>query len=70
MVLILLFTPRAYDGKAKVWSIPTRACVATHTENDKALWSVTWLPRTVRSEMFAVAGAGKSIKIYREASGG
>ncbi|KAL9008755.1 MAG: hypothetical protein Q9173_006152 [Seirophora scorigena] len=34
-----------FDGKAKVWSIDQRACVATHTETDKTLWSVKWLPK-------------------------
>ncbi|KAF7543050.1 hypothetical protein G7Z17_g11060 [Cylindrodendrum hubeiense] len=39
------------DGKVKVWSIERNACVATHSETDKALWTVKWLPKTVRSEM-------------------
>ena len=60
---------RSFDGKAKIWSIETKACVATHSESDKTLWSVKWLPKTHRAEMFAVAGAGKSISFYREASG-
>lgn len=47
----------------------TKACVATHSESDKTLWAVKWLPKTHRAEMFAVAGAGKSISFYREASG-
>jgi superkiller protein 8 len=60
-----------FDGKNKVWSVETRQCVATHTESDKTTWSVTWLPRLMgKSEMFAVAGAGRSISFYREASGG
>ncbi|KAI9680563.1 MAG: superkiller [Caeruleum heppii] len=59
----------AFDGKAKVWSIDTRTCVATHTETDKTLWSVKWLPKTGRSESFATAGANKSISFYREAAG-
>ncbi|EKG21911.1 hypothetical protein MPH_00831 [Macrophomina phaseolina MS6] len=59
----------SFDGKAKIWSIETKTCVATHSESDKALWSVKWLPKTHRAEMFAVAGAGKSISFYREASG-
>ncbi|KAI9697009.1 MAG: superkiller [Candelina mexicana] len=60
----------AFDGKAKVWSIDQRTCVATHTETDKALWSVKWLPKTGRSEGFATAGANRSISFYREATGG
>jgi superkiller protein 8 len=67
----------AFDGKSKVWSIERRQCVATHMENDSIVWAVTWLPRPPgdrgafgRSEMFAVAGAGKGISFYREASGG
>ncbi|TKA81533.1 hypothetical protein B0A49_00721 [Cryomyces minteri] len=61
----------AFDGKAKVWSIESRNCVATHTETDKTLWSVKWLPRaaTIRNETFAIAGANRSISFYREASG-
>ncbi|KAF5658902.1 meiotic recombination rec14 [Fusarium heterosporum] len=58
------------DGKVKVWSIERTACVATHSETDKALWSVKWLPKTVRSEMFCTAGANKSLSFYREATGG
>ncbi|MCJ1361572.1 superkiller [Acarospora aff. strigata] len=61
----------AFDGKAKVWSIDQRVCVATHTETDKTLWSVKWLPKTAgRSECFATAGANRSISLYREATGG
>ena len=59
----------AFDGKAKVWSIDQRACVATHTETDKTLWAVKWLPKVGRSEGFATAGANRSISFYREATG-
>lgn len=61
----------AYDGKAKVWSVDRRECVATQTESDKTLWAVKWLPKTaaMRNETFATAGANKSISFYREASG-
>ncbi|KAJ4024340.1 Ski complex subunit Rec14 [Fusarium irregulare] len=58
------------DGKVKVWSVERSACVATHSETDKALWSVKWLPKTVRSEMFCTAGANRSLTFYREATGG
>ena len=61
---------RAFDGKAKVWSIDQRTCVATHTEIDRTLWAVKWLPKTGKNEGFAVAGANKSISFYREATGG
>jgi superkiller protein 8 len=47
-----------------------RTCVATHSESEKALWSVKWLPKTARNEGFATAGAIKSISFYREATGG
>ena len=60
---------RAFDGKAKVWSIDRRTCVATHTETDQALWSVKWLPKAGRNEGFATAGANRSISVYREATG-
>ncbi|KAK7568644.1 Ca2+/calmodulin-dependent protein kinase [Phyllosticta citricarpa] len=59
----------SFDGKAKIWSIDTRTCVATHSESDQALWTVKWLPKTQGSEKFAIAGAGKDISFYREASG-
>jgi hypothetical protein len=61
---------RAYDGKAKVWGMGTRGCVATHGETEQPLWCVKWLPKAGRTEMFVVSGAGKSIGFYREASGG
>lgn len=60
----------SFDGKVKVWATETHNCVATHGESDKALWSVKWLPKMGRSEMFAVGGANGSISFYREASGG
>ncbi|KAG5953332.1 hypothetical protein E4U53_005978 [Claviceps sorghi] len=58
------------DGKVKVWSVESSACVATHTETDKALWAVKWLSRAGKSEMFCTAGANRSISFYREATGG
>lgn len=60
----------AFDGKVKVWSIEQRTCVATHTETEKTLWSVKWLPKTGRNEGFATAGANRSVSFYREATGG
>ncbi|KAH9223791.1 WD40-repeat-containing domain protein [Leptodontidium sp. 2 PMI_412] len=60
----------SFDGKVKVWSIDQRTCVATHSETEKTLWSVKWLPKTGRSEAFATAGANRSISFYREATGG
>ena len=61
---------RAYDGKARVWSVDQRVCVATHTETDKTLWSVKWLPKKAgMSERFATAGANRGISFYREATG-
>jgi WD40 repeat protein len=58
------------DGKVKVWSVEQRTCVATHSETDKALWSVKWLPKVDRTERFATAGSNHSIAFYREATGG
>ncbi|CAH0041308.1 unnamed protein product [Clonostachys solani] len=49
------------DGKVKVWSIERSACVATHSETDKALWTAKWLPKTGKSEMFCTAGANRSL---------
>lgn len=60
----------SFDGKVKVWSIDRGVCVATHSETEKSLWSVKWLPKTGKSEAFATAGANKSISFYREATGG
>ncbi|PYH95881.1 WD domain protein [Aspergillus ellipticus CBS 707.79] len=60
----------SFDGKVKVWSIDTRTCVATHSETEKAIWSVKWLPKLGRSEGFATAGANRSLSFYREATGG
>ena len=61
----------SYDGKAKIWSLERRECVATQTESDKCLWAVKWLYRapTARNEIFVTAGAGKTLAFYREASG-
>jgi superkiller protein 8 len=61
---------RSFDGKVKVWSIDRKACVATHSETDQALWSVKWLPKTGKNEGFATAGGNRSISLYREATGG
>jgi superkiller protein 8 len=61
---------RAFDGKVKIWSIDQRTCVATHSETEKTIWSVKWLPKTGKNEGFATAGANRSISFYREATGG
>ena len=66
----LMLSCRAFDGKVKVWSIEQRTCVATHTETEKTVWSVKWLPKTGKNEGFATAGANGSISFYREATGG
>ncbi|KAF7509859.1 hypothetical protein GJ744_007370 [Endocarpon pusillum] len=58
------------DGKVKVWTVDQKMCVATHSETDKGLWSVKWLPKVGRNEGFATAGSNCSIAFYREASGG
>ncbi|KAK4541264.1 hypothetical protein LTR36_008180 [Oleoguttula mirabilis] len=61
----------SYDGKAKIWSMERRECVATQTESEKCLWAVTWLPKaaSARNETFVTAGAGRTLAFYREASG-
>ncbi|GAB1731262.1 hypothetical protein NU195Hw_g4232t1 [Hortaea werneckii] len=61
----------SYDGKAKIWSLERRECVATQTESDNCLWAVKWLPKAAaqRNETFVTAGAGKTLSFYREASG-
>ncbi|KAK4575297.1 Ski complex subunit Rec14 [Recurvomyces mirabilis] len=60
-----------FDGKAKIWSVERRECVATQTESEKCLWAVKWLPRSAaaRNETFVAAGAGRTLCFYREASG-
>lgn len=68
--LMLIRLVRSFDGKAKVWSIDRRECVATHAETEKTVWSVRWLPKMGKNEGFATAGANRSISIYREATGG
>ncbi|KAB8229266.1 WD40 repeat protein [Aspergillus alliaceus] len=60
----------SFDGKVKVWSIDTRTCVATHSETERAVWNVRWLPKIGKSEGFATAGANRNISFYREATGG
>ncbi|KAF2490760.1 WD40 repeat-like protein [Lophium mytilinum] len=60
----------SHDSKAKVWSLESRTCVATHSHGDQALWAVKWLPKTGRSELFALAGGDGSVAFYREAAGG
>ena len=60
-----------YDGKAKIWSVERRECVATQTESEECLWSVKWLRKaaSMRNETFVTAGAGRTLAFYREASG-
>lgn len=67
---VLMIWIRAFDGKAKVWSVDQRTCVATHTEAVKTLWSVKWLAKTRRNEGFVTAGASRNISVYSEAVGG
>ncbi|KAK5651212.1 hypothetical protein OQA88_12719 [Cercophora sp. LCS_1] len=65
------------DGKVKVWDVARAVCVATHSETESAVWAVRWLPKAGRilpagmskGEMFAAAGASRSISFYREATG-
>ncbi|KAF2256594.1 WD40 repeat-like protein [Trematosphaeria pertusa] len=59
----------SHDSKAKVWRIETRSCVATHSHGDKPLWTAKWLPKSTRSEMFALGGGNNAISFYREAAG-
>ncbi|KAF2720774.1 WD40 repeat-like protein [Polychaeton citri CBS 116435] len=61
----------AYDGKAKVWSVERRECVATQTESEGSLWAVRWLHKTAtaRNETFVTAGTKGRLAFYREASG-
>jgi len=64
------------DGKVKVWDVERRTCVATHSESDKGLWCVRWLPKPEtglerqKAEKFVTTGSNKAISIYREATGG
>lgn len=67
--VILIAICSSFDGKAKVWSIDQKACVATHSESEHGLFAVRWLPRVGMNEGFVTAGAGKNIAFYREAMG-
>ncbi|ETN41331.1 uncharacterized protein HMPREF1541_03266 [Cyphellophora europaea CBS 101466] len=64
------------DGRVKVWDVEVRKCVATHSESEKGLWAVKWLPKgdtsveRGKAERFVTAGAAGSVAIYREATGG
>lgn len=60
------------DGKVRVWSIDRGVCVATHSETEKILWSVRWLPKKGDhyGEMFCTAGANRSLTFYREGGKG
>ncbi|PGH17028.1 ribosomal protein L32 [Helicocarpus griseus UAMH5409] len=58
------------DGKVKVWSIERRACVATHSESDVAIWCAKWLPKVGGTEKFVTASAKGGLTFYREATGG
>lgn len=69
MVIDIDTGDRSFDGKVKVWSIERKACVATHSESEKAIWSVKWLPKLGKTEGFAVAGSSRNIAFYREATG-
>ncbi|KAH7635678.1 WD40-repeat-containing domain protein, partial [Sordaria sp. MPI-SDFR-AT-0083] len=65
------------DGKVRVWDVARGVCVATHSETESALWCVRWLPKSEKAlapgmgkgEMFAAAGANRSLTFYREATG-
>ncbi len=66
------FATAGYDGRVRVWSFERRECVATQTEGEgKCVWAVRWLPKaaSARNETFVVAGAGRGLSFYREASG-
>lgn len=53
-----------------MWSTETKACVATHSETDKALYAVKWAPKgSGMGEGFLTAGANRRICFYREATG-
>ncbi|KIX08125.1 uncharacterized protein Z518_02781 [Rhinocladiella mackenziei CBS 650.93] len=64
------------DGKVKVWDIDRRTCVATHSESERGIWCVKWLPKgetsveRQKAERFVTAGSNRAITIYREATGG
>ncbi|KAJ5936974.1 WD domain protein [Penicillium verhagenii] len=60
----------SFNGKAKVWSMDTKLCVATQSYSEKALWSAKWLPSNGRSAAFVTAGASQNLAFYREATGG
>lgn len=61
----------SFDGRVRVWSVETGACVATHSESDETIWAVRWLPKPPgrAPEGFCAAGARGAVTFYREASG-
>jgi len=61
----------SFDGRVRVWSVETGACVATHFERDQTIWAVRWLPKPPgrAPEGFCAAGARGAVTFYREASG-
>ncbi|KAJ8103001.1 WD40-repeat-containing domain protein [Lipomyces tetrasporus] len=62
----------SFDKSLKVWSIEQTECVATQTEADSAVWAVKWTKTagTARPQGFVSVGIDKTIRWYREATGG
>ena len=61
------FCTSSYDGKAKVWSLDQKSCIATLSESSNALFGVGFLPQRGSGE--GLVSVGKGITFYREASG-
>lgn len=66
----------AYDGKCKIWSIETRAAVATQSESEAALLCGKWLnPGWGKgvigghNQGIVTVGIDRTVRWYREASG-
>lgn len=65
-----------YDGKAKIWSLETMACVFTITENEKPLLNATWLDKGWgkgviggKNKGVVTVGEERAVRWYREAAG-
>ncbi|KAK9468722.1 WD40-repeat-containing domain protein [Lipomyces arxii] len=59
----------SFDKSLRVWSVESTECVASQTESDGPIWAVKWI-QTRSPQGFLSAGTDKTIRWYREATGG
>ncbi|KAK9330533.1 WD40-repeat-containing domain protein [Lipomyces starkeyi] len=62
----------SFDKSLKIWSIEQTECVSTQTESDSAVWAVKWTKTagTARPQGFVSVGIDRTVRWYREATGG